>query len=447
MNTIYKYLPLAAIMATGFLSSCDTTEEGFEPGSKDRIALSVNSTSLLFGADDGATAEIEISSTVSWTIECDDSHFSFSQKSGKGNQNVTVTSQRNSGNEVYRSTFRVVAVDAEGLDKDQTVNMEQNIVRFPSYLDVDTDVIQEEGGELTASGVLSTINWKFESTSDISGLSIDPGFSGPGRYRPFEIKFIMEPNYSLQEREVTLEFIPENEQDQLAFAGQLPAPFTLKQAAGTLPSNLSLKMGTPTYTDCSMTLQFDSNAPIDSCGIILKDATGNEIRKGAPLATPDSRQVTWTVTDLTEGAVYTVVPFVLSRVGETLGAAQNLAMDTHFKAPEITNVSYNVSTNNVSANISFNSTVVTVTNVGIEIYEDSISTNPICSYTSENFSELNGTKTITTAEFMTPNHEYGIKAYVIYIDQNNESQYLFYRREVILTKAIKPSEDDNKPIE
>lgn len=432
--------------ALTLLTACDTTEEAFEPGDKSRIKLSVNPTSLEFGADNGASAEFEITSTVHWTIDCKDSRFSFSQNSGKGNGTISVTAQRNSGSEVIRSSFQVLADNAEGLDIDQTVSMEQNIVLFPQTLDISGYTYPETGGEQTASQVLCTINWKFETEGSTDGFSIDPGMSGSGRYRAFDIRFVWEPNYTQQERSVTLSFIPQSESDQNSFAGKMPEPFTLTQAAGTLPDNISIAFGNPTYTECEMDLSFESSAPIEGCGVILKDASGTETRKEAPLASPDDRNVKWTLDGLTEGARYIVTPYVVSKVGESLGESQELSMDAHARMPEITSVSYNVKSRSVDANVTFEGEME-VNRIGLEVYNDIYVDSPVASFESELFSKKNGTETVGTTDFLSPNSDYEVRAYIIFTDSAGNAQRVNFTRERIHTPAVTPNEDDNNPLE
>lgn len=195
-----------------------------------------------------------------------------------------------------------------------------------------------------------------------------------------------------------------------------------------------------------MDLSFESSAPIEGCGVILKDASGTETRKEAPLASPDDRNVKWTLDGLTEGARYIVTPYVVSKVGESLGESQELSMDAHARMPEITSVSYNVKSRSVDANVTFDGEME-VNRVGLEVYNDIYVDSPVASFESELFSKKNGTETVGTTDFLSPNSDYEVRAYIIFTDSAGNAQRVNFTRERIHTPAVTPNEDDNNPLE
>lgn len=321
----HKIHILTALTAIALLSSCDVTEDGFKPIDRSSLRFAVNVSALQFGAQQGSTAEFTISGNVPWVINCNDSHFSFSRTSGDGDATVTVTAERNSGSDRLQSSFQVVGVDGSGFE--HTVSMEQNIVLFPATLGLTSYNFPQEGGEHSIE-LSCSVDWMFEiegTDQSKEGFHILPGESGPGVYRPFDVTFVWGPNYTLDSRSVTLQFMPVHEQDQMQFVGDLPPAITLTQDAGTLPQNISLTLGAPSYTECTAALRFASVAPVEECGVILTaGADAHEFRIAAPLASADSREVTWTITGLTENTKYTVTPYVISKVGEVRGSAQSI---------------------------------------------------------------------------------------------------------------------------
>lgn len=447
MKATYKYT-LAALAALPFLSACDTTDDVYMPGDTKGIHWTIEPTSLAFGAEKGDTDTIKITnSSVKWNIVCTDNNYQFSKLSGEGNGEVIVTVLgNNEGKERLTSSLTIEPVNAEGVLADQPITMTQNIVIFPEELPgLDTSIYPETGDSRSIQ-ILSTIYWEFEDPEDSdklaelpTGFSISPGETGVGKFNNQTLIFTWEPNYTKEVRSVSLQLAPQSDNYKATYAGK-PAAFTLTQAAGTLPSDLSLTHGTPSFEEVEMTLRFNSNAPIDSCGVMLN---GRSYR--APLADADARQVTWNIVGLTEGARYTAVPFVVSKVGRANGDEQSFYMDAHVKIPEITATDYVVKTRMVTTNVSFEGDVE-VNNVGLIIYESESAEDSVATYTSDKFSKKTGTESMSSDEFLTPNKDYWVRSFIIYTFDGTE-HVIYTDRERIHTLAATPGEDDNHPIE
>lgn len=440
-------LLLTTVAAVGILTGCDTTEEGFRPGDKSEIKLGVSATTLEFAASAGSTATLGITGNSKWTIDCDDSHFKFSKKSGEGATDVTVETTSRNPDKTYTISFNVIAEDAEGLNLNQQVTLTQEAIQISDKLTPVFTSYPEEGAEQEIE-VKCTVGWIFNTdgtAASKAGFRVDPQ-SGDGRARAFKVKLIYDPNYTEEERSVSVTFDPSSSADLTTLQDNLPPAITLTQAAGTRPKELKMELGTPTYTDCQVTLKFESKAPIEECGVTLTGGglDGEVFR--ATLASPDDHVVTWTLEGLKEGALYSVTPFVVSKVGRTEGNSEQLRMDARAREPEITDVSYDIQTRMVTANVTFDSGME-VTNVGLEVYNDIYVDSPLVSYTSAPFSMMTGTQSISTTDFMSPNTEYEVRPFILYKDSAGVEKRLDHDRVKIRTKSLTPSEGDNEPIQ
>lgn len=453
MKKIYS-LPLLGVAAALLLGGCDTVEESVMPGDIKGIKLEVNKSGVYLAADEGAQSTFTITGTVSWYIDCEDTRYTFSPAEGKGDATVTVTAQANTGDE-RTAKFYVRAYNSEGLNIDRDVNITQANVVFqmdsPNFT-----TYPETGGEQSYE-VLTTVNWKYEVTlvagvdSDLNDFYILPGKEGVGDYYKLTVTFGWKPNYTTSERSVKVTFKPVNDQYNTNIGQEkLPQPFTLTQAAGTFPKNLSLRLGEASETECVGEIGYESAAPIDACGIVLYDSQGNKLREVAAEKTgdlyPQNGPTQVKITGLTEGTTYQAAPYVVSRVEGKRIDGERLTFTTYaeIEAPKMASVTVTPEVDSVSASISFTSGME-VTEVGFRLLTTDDKDVEVCKETPS--SAYGGTVVVTSVAALSPATQYVMQPFLTYKDLEGAVKTLWDERQSFTTKHLTPSEDDNNPIE
>lgn len=329
----YKYYSrlagalLFSLNLSAALSSCDTTEDGYHVGTLNDVFLNTDPATQLRVPADGQPREIAVSSNVDWEIEDLEGVFSATASDRHGDGTITVTAGLNVNSDQVRSaTLRIYARDFE---KSITIDLIQARMNF-SMNSQEFTVAPEQGMTYDLS-FNSSIDWRFNvSEGEISWLDFNPGSTSGGDWNEIEVTATMLPNYTTEPRSITMQLYP-SDASLLEYV-TLPPRFTLTQAAGTLPTDVSGSVdGEISDLSIPITISYKSNAPIDELGVIV---SSNGQRFVAPLQQgetyPQRGSYSFVFVGTAGDFKYTLTPFVKSKVGETRGAS----LDITYGIPE-----------------------------------------------------------------------------------------------------------------
>lgn len=303
-------------------AACDTTEDEFYAGTEPTDVLSVSGE--IFLNADGTAQTLQVSSIAYWDVEIDQSgnNFTCSANTDHGNGTITVSSSSN-----YQGSAREakLIVSARNFNKTVEIPIYQAALQFDMTPQSSYPVVSELGGDVTLS-FTSTVEWTFtvqpNSTNssdkgDINWLTFNPSLPGEGNRRQINAIATWSPNYTEQERVITLALEATNSSvmDRLE---KLPDSFTLRQAAGTAPKNLQISSSDITFSSATVTIGYNSVSAVKDCGVMLREAVQDisEARKisATQASYSTSGPVSMTLSGLDEGKTYIAVPYVENMV-------------------------------------------------------------------------------------------------------------------------------------
>lgn len=442
---IIKYIRNIILMSAfgAVLTGCDTTEDAYHLGDLNDIVLSANPDQQLRLAADGKALDIEVTSNVYWGVQNLGNRFKVAASTDKGNGTVSVSGPVNVNDN--QTPSETVVITARDFSKEIRIEVIQARLQF-EMAEQDYPEMPQEGGGV-ALRFNSSIDWKFVALNgELEWLDFNSGSTGSGQWNTIEMTASWTPNYTTSPRSVQLQLQPVDE-SLLEFI-TLPEPFTLTQAAGTLPGNVGVNItGDPTLSECPVSVSYDSKAPIDAVGVILS-GNGSETRVVAPTPEggyPMSGNVAFNLTGLAEGTRYEVRPYVISRVGETVGdVTATFTTGSSLVGPRIIDVKIVPSERSVNAIITVESDIELKIG-GICIYD--VNETELVQY-GVSLSGMDQTFECNSVDFLQPNTEYLLMAYVEYDDpRTGEVRRVSGSRIPFKTTYRIPQEDDNTPIE
>lgn len=425
------------------IASCDTMEEAYWPGKEPAHAISSDVAEIRLNAD-GTEQEISISSICEWeaTLSENENVFSITPTKGKGDGKITVSANANTSGNVKNSTLLVKTLK---LDKEVKVDILQSSLIFEME-NKDYPIMGEEGGEVDLSFNSST-GWTFEvrsnsaDSNDVGSLDwfdFIPGISGDGDLYKTEVKARWKPNYTPEERVITLALTPENK-DILQYITP-PEPFKLRQKGGILPTVTEADTVSVSKSEINLRFSYSSGTPVEECGVILHTAAGEELKRVAAVSEGDSYPLSGEaftgITGLLEGTVYLLEPYVRNLVGETRGKLLEVKTKADLLGVEIVGYDLAVEARGVTVAVTLKSDA-TVTEVGFSIYDDVDTGRPIATY-SHSTADLDFTEEISSTDFLTPNTDYEIMIFAR--TPVNEART---ERIPIRTKGMNADEGDN----
>lgn len=336
MNNLTKITILFSALMT--FASCDTVEDAFSVGDqpKQTDILSLSQSQLSFKPD-GESFEIRISSIARWEVSMTNNNagqFSVSPSSGKGNGTVTVTCKPNSTQNSYNAELVISPTNFEM--EAIRVSLSQSNATFSIDRTPSLDIVPEDGGSVTMTAY-SSLNWEIVvlphdadgNVGDISWLSVTPGLSGEGNdgNTPIEYRFTWSPNYSDKERTIRLQLKPSTDMTLL----DLPLPFTLTQAAGTLPQGVQCVVDRLGIIDVDLTLEYSSKSTVKDCGlkVFKKDDAASETLYTTIRPEVDSFLMNGNyklqLKELPENSNFRIEPFVENEVGMSVGISREVS--------------------------------------------------------------------------------------------------------------------------
>lgn len=408
IKTLLYTLPLLVAGA------CDTTEDAYWVGPEPTDVLSVAESTILLNAD-GTAQDINISAICSWTASITENNnvFKISSTSGKGDGIISVSADPNYEGDVKTTSIEIQAVN---FSKRVTVNVRQSSLTFQMD-EKDYPVTPEEGGNVDLS-FNSTTGWEFAvraNSSDandvgsLDWLDFTPGYSGEGDFYETMVTATWKPNYTQQERKITLVLTPTNQNIMQYLTTTLPQPFTLIQEAGTLPTNVAGDTVSVGKTDISYRLQYESKSPVTECGVRVRNMGGELLMTAAADRSGDSYAQSGTanvsISGLDEGASYVLEPYVKNMVGETVGNAMEVRMkaDVVYQGVRIVNYEVITTSRSVTARVTVESDI-DVTEVGMSIFNEYYVEEPLVTYTQPT-SGTSFTVDISSTDMFSPNSE------------------------------------------
>lgn len=447
-----KYIRNIILMSAfgAVLTGCDTTEDAYHLGDLNDVKISTVPVSQLRLAADGKAMDIEVTSNVYWSVENLGNRFTVQASTDKGDGTISVSGPVNVN--ATQTPSETVLITARDFDKEIRIEVLQARLQF-DMSEREYAVAPQEGTEV-ALRFNSSIDWQFVARSgELGWLTFNPGATGAGEWDEMEVTALWTPNYTTSPRSVELQLRPSDE-SLLEFI-TLPSSFILSQEAGTLPENVGVSItGEPTLSECPVSVSYSSKAPIETVGVILS-GNGSETRVVAPMPEggyPLSGNVAFNLTGLAEGTRYEVRPYVISRVGETVGdMTESFITDATtppvvYEGAKIVDVQVMPDYNMVRAAITVESDCE-LKEGGFYIYDPSIDVDyQLVGY----FVPLAGqsqTFEHESVDFMLQNHEYLLEPCVRYI--HPENGVIEVRGEKIPFKTLYriPEEGDNTPIE
>lgn len=441
-NALYL-LPLLAAIA------CDTTEEGYWPGAEPTDVISANVAEIHLNAD-GTAQDLNITAICAWDASLADNEnvFSISPASGKGNGTIAVSAQPNYGSAVKTSTL---TVKAQNFPRQVTVNVMQSTLVFEMD-EKEYPTVGEEGGSVELE-FRSTTGWELSRRAnsadpndlgDLGWLSFTPGMSGEGDFYDTKVSATWTPNRTGEERVITLVLTPSNQDILQYLTGAVPQPFTLRQAAGTLPTAVSGNAITIGKTEISYALTYSSKTEVTDCGVRVLTLSGEEVKTVSGEKTngtyPTSGQVNVAIGGLQEGTAYRLVPYVKNLVGEATGTALDVTTDADivYRGVTITNYELITTARSVTARVTVDSDI-DVTEVGMSIYNDYYREQPLVTYTQPTAGYgKTFTVDVSSTDFMSPNSEAEVVVFARTSVNEVRTERLTFR-----TKSLLPGEEDN----
>lgn len=421
------------------LSSCDTTEEGYHVGTLSDVYLTTDPATQLRVPADGQPREIAVSSNVDWEIEDLEGVFSATASDRHGDGTITVSAGLNVNSEQVRTaTLRIYARD---FDKSITIDLIQARMNFSMNSQEFTEA-PEQGMTYNLS-FNSSIDWRFNvSEGEIGWLDFNPGSTGGGDWNEIEVAATMQPNYTTEPRSITMQLYP-SDASLLEYV-TLPPRFTITQAAGTLPSDITLSSnGEPTYYTIPLTIAYKSNAPIDELGVII---AGSGQRFVAPLqqgaSYPQNGNYSFTLEGLEQNTLYTLTPFVRSKVGETLGS--QIQIYTDGDGPQLVNYTINPSAYDVAASFNFQYDFP-IQSVTVQLRDTS---DALIAEQTETVNASNATLIWSQNVTLQPNRDYTFTVSAVLVKPNSQNIET-YTLATIPFKTLNrtPQEGDNTPID
>lgn len=447
-----KYIRNIILMSAfgAVLTGCDTTEDAYHLGDLSDVTISANPNQQLRLAADGKAMDIAVTSNVYWSVENLGSRFKVEASTDKGDGTISVSGPANVNPD--QTPSETILITARDFNKEIRIEVIQAKLQF-DMSEQDYPETRQEGGDITLR-FNSSIDWKFVALEgELSWFDFSRGSTGSGDWNQIENIATWLPNYTTSPRTVKLQLQPVDA-SLLDFI-TLPESFTLTQAAGTLPENVGVSItGEPTLSECPVSVSYSSKAPIETVGVILS-GNGAETRVVAPMPEggyPLSGNVAFNLTGLAEGTRYEVRPYVISRVGETVGdMTESFITDATtppvvYEGAKIVDVQVMPDYNMVRAAITVESDCE-LKEGGFYIYDPSIDVDyQLVGY----FVPLAGqsqTFEHESVDFMSQNHEYLLEPCVRYI--HPENGVIEVRGEKIPFKTLYriPEEGDNTPIE
>ncbi len=456
------------------IAGCDTVEDSFLVGErpKENEILSL-SHSLLDFKPEGESLELQITSIAKWEVSLannDYSQFSVTPSSGKGDGVVVVTCKPNSSQSNYNAEL---SVSAQNFSMDpKQVSLRQNNASFSIESLPSVDPVAEEGGanESVKMTAYSSLNWVIEPVAhdaegnigDISWLTITPGLSGEGNdgVKPIMFSFIWAPNYTQQERTISLQFKPSS--SGISLTG-LPKPFTLKQKAGTLPQDVNCVVDHLGVVDADLSLTYRSKSTVKNCGINIYNVQdiGESLYKTLRLDVQEydkNGNYSFQIKDLPENSKYRVEPFVENEVGSSVGYSREIFTGTKpenmvYQGVSILNADnggVSVATDLYSATLSFTA-VSDVEPLGAyRIASVNMSVNGQSVLGSAEIVEPGTWNYVYVVNDLQPNQEYQFAIEVIGSDLPREQGVVSNNKTTFLgsfkTKGMTPDfEDNSKP--
>lgn len=427
------------------LSSCDTTEEGYHVGTVNDVYLTTDPATQLRIPADGQAQTINVLANVPWEVEAPERTFTVTTSSDRtGNGTITVSAGVNVS-EAVSATLRIYARD---FNLSTTIELVQAKMTFAMTLPEDGYPEAPEQGATYMTPFSSSIDWRFnviEGSAD--WLTFTPAITGPGDWNVIEASIAWLPNYTTSPRSATLQLIPA-EEAVLNYI-TLPDRFTLTQAAGTLPSDISVTLnGEADKTSASLTVAYKSAAPVDEVGVKVSGPTG-ERSFVAPLqsetAYPQSGSLTFTLDGLEEGTDYSLTPFVVSKVGESVG--EPLAIRTYaefvFDGPKLAANSIEPTATGVSALFDIESDIkLNAVEVKLLDRSDIVMAEQREAAPGKTV-QLNWQQNVTLSQ----NTDYKFVVTAEYINPNNgRAETITLATLPFRTATHTPEEGDNKPI-
>lgn len=416
IRRIIYILPL--FMAWG----CDKAEEGYWPGTEPSNPLSTDVAEIYLNAD-GTAQDVNINAICSWdaTLTENDNVFKISPASGDGDGTISVSAGSNYGGSVKSSSL---VITARELSKQVTVNIMQSSLTF-EMAEREYKTIGEEGGEVELS-FNSTTGWEFlvransadpEDVGSLDWLDFTPGYKGDGDFYETKVVANWKPNYTLQEREITLVLTPTNQNILEYLTTALPQPFVLRQSAGTLPTNIAACVGEVGYTDVSMRMSYSSVTSVSECGVRVLNDSGDILMNVSAEKTgdeyPRNGEVQVNITGLEEGNSYRLEPYVRNMVGETKSEQiieVTTNKDIEYEGVKIIDYIITPAENMVTVSVSVSSDI-NVYEGGIGIYNEENVDEPLTTYTTR-LEGMELTFEISSVDFLNPNTEYELVIFV-----------------------------------
>lgn len=425
------------------LTGCDTTEDAYHLGDLSDVTISANPDQQLRLAADGKAMDIAVTSNVYWSVENLGSRFKVEASTDKGDGTISVSGPANVNPD--QTPSETILITARDFNKEIRIEVIQAKLQF-DMSEQDYPETPQEGGDITLR-FNSSIDWKFVALEgELSWFDFSRGSTGSGDWNQIENIATWLPNYTTSPRTVKLQLQPVDA-SLLDFI-TLPESFTLTQAAGTLPENVGVSVtGEPTLSECPVSVSYSSKAPIETVGVILS-GNGSETRVVAPMPEggyPLSGNVAFNLTGLAEGTRYEVRPYVISLVGETVGdVTATFTTESSLVGPRIIDVKIVPSERSVNAIITVESDIELKIG-GICIYD--VNETELVQY-GVSLSGMDQTFECNSVDFLQPNTEYLLMAYVEYDDpRTGEVRGVSGSRIPFKTTYRIPQEDDNTPIE
>lgn len=447
-----KYIRNIILMSAfgAVLTGCDTTEDAYHLGDLSDVKISTVPVSQLRLAADGKAMDIEVTSNVYWSVENLGNRFTVQASTDKGDGTISVSGPVNVN--ATQTPSETVLITARDFDKEIRIEVLQARLQF-DMSEREYAVAPQEGTEV-ALRFNSSIDWQFVAKSgELEWLYFNPGANGSGEWDEIAVEALWTPNYTTSPRSVELQLRPSDE-SLLEFI-TLPSSFTLTQEAGTLPDHVGIRInGEPTLTECPVSVSYGSKAPVVEVGVVIASG-GVEYRRTAPMPEdgfPLDGSVDFVLAELNEGTRYEVRPYVISRVGETVGDMTETFITDATTPPvvydgaKIVDVQVKPDYNMVRAAITVESDCE-LTWGGIAIYYPSDPDYQLVKY-SKPLSGMSQTFVHESVEWMQQNTEYLLEPFVTYFDPVRAEE-VEVRGEKILFRTLYriPEEGDNTPIE
>lgn len=314
----------AALGVLLLASGCNTTEQDFYIGDINDVKLTTDPVITQLGlAADGAPQEIKIISNSKWEILPPEAPFTATATSTEGDGVITVSSAANVHNSaIPTSTLTVRAVDFP--EKKITISLMQHKLIFEMNEDKAYPETPEEGGDVEMV-FDSSIDWTLEVESGDTGwIDFTPGLSGAGEWDKINVTATWKPNYTQATREMELRLVPTDNR-WLEYGVSRQTPFIIKQAAGTLPYDITIGTEETDKTIAPITINYASKAPVDKVELRITNMISNDAysldipQNEGETAYPDHGSIKYTITNLQPGTPYLLIPVITSKVGRAEG--------------------------------------------------------------------------------------------------------------------------------